>query len=315
MEEQGVVVGIDVSKAQLDTAFGAEGDVVGFGNDEQGISRLLERLSAVRPSLVVMEASGGYETAAATAIAAAGWRLAVVNPRQVREFARATGRLAKNDRIDAVTLSAFGKVIEPRVTRLPDEDALALQALLVRRQQLVAMRVQEHNRLEHAQAAMRKHIKKHIDWLDQEIGKLDVDLTAGLRKSPVWRAKDELLRSLKGIGRVTSGTLLVALPELGCLDRRTIAALVGLAPFNRDSGKMRGRRSIYGGRARIRTLLYMAATTAIRSNPVIRTFYERLKSRGKPHKVAIVACMRKMLTILNAMVRESTPWTPETKPA
>lgn len=314
MEEQGVVVGIDVSKAQLDTASGAEAELAGFANDEQGISRLLERLNAVRPSLVVMEASGGYETAAATAIAAAGWRLAVVNPRQVREFARATGRLAKNDRIDAAVLSAFGKLIEPRITRLPDEDAQALQALLVRRQQLVAMRVQEHNRLEHAQGSMRKHIKKHIDWLDQEIGKLDVDLTAGLRNSPVWRAKDELLRSFKGIGRVTSGTLMVALPELGCLDRRTIAALVGLAPFNRDSGKMRGRRSIYGGRARIRTLLYMAAVTAIRSNPVIRTFYERLKSRGKPHKVAIVACMRKMLTILNAMVRESTPWTPEIKP-
>lgn len=238
----------------------------------------------------------------------------MVNPRQVREFARATGRLAKNDRIDASVLSAFGKLIDPRITRLPDEDAQALQALLVRRQQLVAMRVQEHNRLEHAQAAMRKHIKKHIDWLDQEIGKLDIDLTAGLRKSPVWREKDELLRSFKGIGRVTSGTLMVALPELGQLDRRAIAALVGLAPFNRDSGKMRGRRSIYGGRARIRTLLYMAALTAIRSNPVIRAFYEQLKSRGKPHKVAIVACMRKTLTILNAMVRESTPWTPETKP-
>jgi transposase len=314
MEEQGVVVGIDVSKAQLDTAFGAEGEVVGFSNDEQGISRLLERMGALRPSLVVMEASGGYETAAATAIAAGGWRLAVVNPRQVREFARATGRLAKNDRIDALMLSAFGKAIEPRVTRLPDEDAQALQALLLRRQQLVAMRVQEHHRLEHAQALMRKQIKKHIDWLDQEIGKLDVDLTAGLRKSPVWRAKDELLRSLKGIGPVTSGTLMVALPELGCLDRRSIAALVGLAPFNRDSGKMRGRRSIYGGRARVRTLLYMAATSAIRTNPVIRAFYDRLKSRGKPHKVAIVACMHKMLTILNAMVRESTPWTPEIKP-
>lgn len=314
MERQDVVVGIDVSKAQLDTAFGAEGEVVGLANDAAGISQLLERLKALRPSLVVMEASGGYETAAATAIAAAGWRLAVVNPRQVRDFARATGRLAKSDQIDARILSAFGKAIEPHVTSLPDEDAQALQGLLLRRQQLVAMRAQEHQRLEHAQSVMRKNIKKHIDWLDQQIDKLDVDLTAGLRKSPAWRAKDELLRSLKGIGRITSGTLLVALPELGRLDRRAIAALVGLAPFNRDSGTMRGRRSIYGGRARIRTLLYMAATTAIRSNPVIRAFYERLKSRGKPHKVALVACMRKMLTILNAMVRESTPWTPEIKP-
>ncbi|HEU4351249.1 MAG TPA: IS110 family transposase [Burkholderiales bacterium] len=313
MERQDVVVGIDVSKARLDTAFGAEGEVVGLANDAAGISQLLEQLKALRPSLVVMEASGGYETAAATAIAAAGWRLAVVNPRQVRDFARASGRLAKSDQIDARILSAFGKAIEPHVTSLPDEDAQALQGLLLRRQQLVAMRVQEHQRLEHAHSVMRKNIKKHIDWLDQEIDKLDVDLTAGLRKSPAWRAKDELLRSLKGIGRITSGTLLVALPELGRLDRRQIAALVGLAPFNRDSGTMRGRRSIYGGRARIRTLLYMAATTAIRCNPVIRAFYERLKSRGKPHKVALVACMRKMLTILNAMVRESTPWTPETK--
>lgn len=314
MADQGVVVGIDVSKAQLDVAFGALGAIEAFVNDEQGIARLLERLSAARPSLVVMEATGGYETTPASAIAAAGWPLAVVNPRQVRQFARATGRLAKTDRIDASVLSAFGELVEPRTTRLPEEEAQALQALLVRRQQLVAMRVQEHNRLEHAQTAMRKHIKKHIDWLDQEIGKLDVDLTAGLRKSPAWRAKDELLRSFKGIGRITSGTLLVALPELGSLDRRRIAALVGLAPFNRDSGRMRGRRSIYGGRGRIRTLLYMAAVTAIRSNPVIRNFYEKLKSRGKPHKVAIVACMRKILTILNAMVRESTPWTPEIKP-
>jgi transposase len=314
MEQQDVVVGIDVSKAQLDTAFGAEAEVVGLANDAAGISQLLERLKALRPSLVVMEASGGYETAAATAIAAAGWRLAVVNPRQVRDFARATGRLAKTDRIDARILSVFGKAIEPQVTSLPDEEAQALQALLLRRQQLVTMRGQESQRLERAQSVMRKNIKKHIDWLDQEIDKLDVDLTAGLRKSPAWRAKDELLRSFKGVGRITSGTLLVALPELGRLDRRKIAALVGLAPFNRDSGAMRGRRSIYGGRARIRTLLYMAATTAIRCNPVIRAFYERLKSRGKPHKVALVACMRKMLTILNAMVRESTPWTPETKP-
>jgi transposase len=313
--EQDVVVGIDVSKAQLDTAFGAEAEVLGLVNDAAGMTQLLERLKALRPTLVVMEASGGYETAAATAIAAAGWRLAVVNPRQVRDFARATGRLAKSDQIDARILAAFGKAIAPHVTSLPDQDARALQALLLRRQQLVAMRAQEQQRLEHAQSAMRKNIKKHIDWLDQEIDKLDVDLTAGLRKSPAWRAKDELLRSLKGIGRITSGTLLVALPELGRLDRRAIAALVGIAPFNRDSGTMRGRRSLYGGRARIRTLLYMAATTAIRCNPVIREFYERLKSRGKPHKVALVACMRKMLTILNAMVRESTPWTPERKPA
>ena len=237
-------------------------------------------------------------------------RVAVVNPRQVRDFAKATGRLAKTDRIDATVIAAFGVAVEPHILQIPDEDARELQALLVRRSQLVAMRVQEGNRLGLVQGAMRKGIKKHIDWLEKEIDKLDIDLTAGLRSSPAWRAKDELLRSLKGIGPLTSGTLLVALPELGCLDRRAIAALVGLAPFNCDSGKMRGRRSIYGGRSRIRTLLYMAATSAIRSNPIIRAFYERLKSRGKPHKVAMVACMRKMLTILNAMLRDGTPWTP-----
>jgi len=315
MEQRGMVAGIDVSKAQLDTAFGADGEVIGFANDEQGIARLLERLSTVRPALVVMEASGGYETAAATAIAAAGWRLAIVNPRQVRDFARATGRLAKTDRIDARMLSAFGKAVEPQITQLPDEDAQALQGMLLRRQQLVAMRAQERQRLEHAQGPMRKQIKKHIDWLDQEIDKLDIDITAGLRQSAAWRAKDDLLRSFKGVGPITSGTLLVALPELGSLGRRAIAALVGVAPLNWDSGKMRGKRSIHGGRARIRTLLYMATTSAIRCNPVIREFYQRLKSRGKPHKVAMVACMRKVLTILNAMVRESTPWTPEIKPA
>jgi transposase len=310
-----MVAGIDVSKAQLDTAFGADGEVVGFANDEQGIARLLERLSSVRPALVVMEASGGYETAAATAIAAASWRLAIVNPRQVRDFARATGRLAKTDRIDARMLSAFGKAVEPQITQLPDEDAQALQGMLLRRQQLVAMRAQERQRLEHAQGPMRKQIKKHIDWLDHEIDRLDIDITAGLRQSAAWRAKDDLLRSFKGVGPITSGTLLVALPELGSLGRRAIAALVGVAPLNWDSGKMRGKRSIHGGRARIRTLLYMATTSAIRCNPVIREFYQRLKSRGKPHKVAMVACMRKVLTILNAMVRESTPWTPEIKPA
>ena len=309
-----VVVGIDVSKAVLDVAVLPSGEVLQFANDASGIEQLGTKLQALAADLVVMEATGGYETAVATALVASGLRVAVVNPRQIRDFARAAGRLAKTDRIDAHVIAAFGQAIEPEIVRLPDEDARALEALLVRRRQLVAMRVQEANRLSLVQGVMRKSIKAHIEWLEKEIHKLDVDLTAGLRKSPAWRAKDELLRSFKGVGPVTSGTLLVALPELGQLDRRAIAALVGLAPFNCDSGIMRGRRSIYGGRSHVRTLLYMAATTAIRRNPVIRAFYERLKSRGKPHKLAMVACMRKMLTILNAMVRQSTPWTPEIKP-
>ena len=308
------VVGIDVSKATLDVALLPSGEVLQFANDANGIEELGKKLKLAAADLVVMEATGGYETAVATALVGSGLRVAVVNPRQIRDFAKATGRLAKNDRLDAQVIAAFGQAIEPEIVRLPDEDARALEALLVRRRQLVAMRVQEVNRLGLMQGAMRKRIKAHIDWLEKEIDKLDIDLTAGLRSSPAWRAKDELLRSFKGVGPITSGTLMVALPELGQLDRRAIAALVGLAPFNRDSGVMRGRRSIYGGRSQVRTLLYMAATTAIRSNPVIRSFYERLKSRGKPHKVAMVACMRKMLTILNAMVRQSTPWTPETNP-
>ena len=305
------VVGVDVSKQFLDVSF-PDGHVERCGNDQVGIEDLAGRLKAV--DLVVMEATGGYESAVATALLGAGLRVAVVNPRQVRDFARATGRLAKTDRIDAVLIAAFGRAVEPQIVPLPDDKAKELQGLLVRRAQLVAMRVQEKNRLELMHPGMRRGIKEHIAWLEAQIDKLDIDLTAGLRSSPAWRAKDELLQSLKGVGPITSGMLLVALPELGHLDRREIASLVGVAPFNRDSGKMRGRRAIYGGRGRIRTLLYMAATSAIRWNPVIRTFYEQLKERGKPHKVAMVACMRKMLTILNAMVRDGTAWNPQIKP-
>ena len=312
--ETKMVVGIDVSKALLDVAALPSGEVLQFANEAVGIDELGKKLKAQAVDLVVMEATGGYETAVATALVAMGLRVAVVNPRQIRDFAKATGRLAKSDRIDAQVIAAFGQAIEPEIVRLPDEDAREMEALLVRRRQLVAMRVQEVNRLGLMQGAMRKNIKAHIDWLEKQIDRRDIDLTAGLRKSPAWRAKDDLLRSFKGIGPTTSSTLLIELPELGELDRREIAALVGLAPFNRDSGLMRGRRSIYGGRSHVRTMLYMAATTAIRCNPVIRPFYEQLRSRGKPHKVAMVACMRKMLTILNAMLRQSTPWTPEINP-
>lgn len=314
MNEKREVVGIDVSKPQLDVALLHAQEELQFANDAAGIEQLVKRLKTLEIGLVVTEATGGYETAVATALVAAGLRVAVVNPRQVRDFAKATGRLAKTDRIDARVIAAFGEMIEPEIRPLADEDARELEGLLVRRSQLVAMKVQESNRLGLAQPAMRKGIKKHIAWLEQEIDRLDVDLTAALRKSPAWRAKDELLQSFKGIGPLSSGTLMAGLPELGRLDRRAIAALVGVAPFNNDSGKMRGRRSIYGGRSRVRTMLYMAAASAIRFNPVIREFYQRLTARGKPHKVAMVACMRKMLTILNAMVRESTPWTPEIKP-
>jgi len=303
-----MVAGIDVSKDWLDVALGEES--LRVANEAAAMSSLVERLQTVKVELVVMEATGGYETQAASAIAVAGLKLAVVNPRQVRDFAKATGRLAKNDRIDAHVIAAFGQAIEPQITHLPDEQARELQGLLVRRSQLLGMRVQESNRLALMQGAMRKQIKSHIAWLDQAIDEVNTDLTARLRQSPVWREKDELLRSLKGIGPITSGTLMSSLPELGELDRRSIAALVGVAPFNRDSGAFRGRRAIWGGRAHVRHVLYMAAIAAVRSNPVIKPFYERLIARGKPHKVAMVACMRKMLTILNAMMRSNTPWTP-----
>jgi|AP12_2_1047962.scaffolds.fasta_scaffold02458_4 transposase len=310
MNQTRVVAGIDVSKGRLDVALLPGSERLQFGNDAAGIGELVKQLQAAKAELVVMEATGGYETAPATAIAGAGLRLAVVNPRQVRDFARATGRLAKTDRIDAELIGAFAQAVEPQITALPDEDTRALEALLVRRAQLIAMRTQESNRLALTQGVMRKQIKTHIAWLDRAIGSLDTDLTAKLRNSPAWRARDDLLQSMKGVGPITSGTLMSALPELGHLDRRAIAALVGVAPFNRDSGTLRGRRTIWGGRARVRSVLYMAATSAVRSNPVIRACYQRLIERGKPHKVAMVACMRKMLTILNAMARTNTPWTP-----
>jgi transposase len=303
-----VVAGIDVSKKWLDVAIGS--DALRIANEPVEMDALIERLRGAQVELVVMEATGGYETQAASALAGAGLRLAVVNPRQVRDFAKATGRLAKNDRIDAQVIAAFGRAVEPEVVRLPDEQARELQELLMRRGQLVGMRVQESNRLGLVRGPMRKQIKGHIAWLDRAIDELNVDLTARLRQSAVWREKDELLRSLKGIGPITSGTLSAALPELGQLNRRAIAALVGVAPFNRDSGTLRGRRVIWGGRAQVRQVLYMAAISAIRCNPVIKPFYERLIGRGKAHKVAVVACMRKMLTILNAMVRSNTHWTP-----
>jgi transposase len=256
MNAQGLVVGIDVSKDWLDVAMGSES--LRMANDAEGIDELVSRVRAAGAQLVVMEATGGYETQAATAIAGAGLRL----------------------------------------------------GLIARRSQLVGMRVQESNRLTLMKGAMRKQIKAHIAWLDKAIDEVNTDLRARLRTSAAWREKDELYRSMKGVGPITSSTLTASLPELGTLDRRAIAALVGVAPFNRDSGTFRGRRTIWGGRAQVRHILYMAAFTAIRSNPVIKDFYERLIGRGKPHKVALVACMRKMITILNAMARSNTPWNP-----
>jgi transposase len=315
MTEERKVVGIDVSKATLDCAAVPSRAPFQVTNESAGIAQLLEHLATLKPDLVVLEASGGYETAAATALAGALWRVAVVNPRQVRDFAKATGKLAKTDRIDARVLAEFGVAIDPQVTQLPDADTKALQGLLSRRSQLVAMRTQELNRVTQAAVTVRPQIKDHIAWLNEAIRKCDIDLTAKLRTSPAWKAKEDLLRSMPGIGPINSRMMLAGLPELGRLNRQKISALVGLAPFNRDSGKFKGQRKIWGGRAQIREALYMAALTARRCNPVVRPLYERLTARGKPHKVAMVACMRKMLTILNTMAKNNVHWNPKLKTA
>lgn len=309
------VVGIDVSKTMLDCIGSSNAQFFQVANDATGIEELIKRCQELKPDLIVLEASGGYETAAATRLAGALFRVAVVNPRQVRDFAKATGQLAKTDRIDARILAQFGLAIDPQVTRLPDEDVRALQGLLARRSQLVAMRTQEFNRVAQSTGTLRTQIKDHITWLNQAIRACDIDLTAKLRTSPVWKAKEDLLRSMPGIGVINSRMLMAGLPELGQLNRQKISALVGVAPFNRDSGKFKGQRKIWGARAQIRQALYMAALTATRCNPVIRELYERLTARGKPHKVALVACMRQMLTILNTMVKNHVHWQPKLQTA
>jgi transposase len=311
MTEPCKVVGIDVCKAALDCQERPTRKSLQVGNDELGMPQLVAWLQQLQPDLVVFEASGGYETRAATAVAGAGLRVAVVNPRQVRDFAKAMGILAKTDRIDAGVIAQFGMAIDPQVSALPDEDTRALQGLLARRSQLVAMRTQEQNRLAHSAAALRSHIKEHIAWLNEAIGRCDIDLTAKLRSCPAWKAKDDLFRSMPGIGPMNSRMMMACLPELGRLNRQKISALVGVAPFNCDSGPVKGKRRIWGGRAQVRECLYMAAETARRWNPVIRPLYERLIARGKPHKVAIVACMRKMLIILNSMARNNSRWNPK----
>ena len=262
------------------------------------------RLQALTPALVVLEATGGLELE----LAAAALPVVVVNPRQVRDFARATGRLAKTDALDAAVLAHFGEAVRPPLRALRDAESLALKALLGRRQQLVTMLVAERNRRGAAGAAVRPRIEAHIAWLEQERSELEDELRQTLQRSPVWRERDQLLRSVRGVGEQLSLTLLAELPELGRLNRRAIAALVGVAPFNRDSARMRGRRTIWGAPARVRAMLYMGALSASRHNPVIRDCYQRLLAAGKPKKVALTACMRKLLVILNAMLKHHTPW-------
>ena len=300
-------VGIDVSKAQLDVALGDNEGTFSIANDEHGIRELLKRLTP-GADLVILEATGGLEVAVAGALATAGIAVAVVNPRQVREFARATGRLAKTDRLDAQVLARFGEAVKLPVRPLKDEQAQALEALVVRRSQLVAMLTAEKNRRANAARVIRRSIDEHIRWLEKRLSGFDDELAELIRETPLWRKRDELLRSVPGVGKVLSSTLLAHLPELGALNRKQIAALAGLAPFNRDSGSLHGSRCIWGGRAQVRRVLYMAVVAAVRSNPVIKNFYTQLRARGKFPKSALTACMRKLLVILNAMLHNKTHW-------
>jgi transposase len=282
-----------------------------LANDAGGVAELVARLAPLRPALVVLEATGGLEHPAAAALALAGLPVAVVNPRQAHDFAKATGRLAKTDAIDAGALALFAERVRPEPRPLPDEEARALDALVQRRRQLLDMRAAEQNRLGAATAAkVRASLQAHIDWLSKQLDKVDKELAAAVEASPVWRAKDELLRSIKGVGPALSRTLLAALPELGALTRQEVAALAGLAPLNRDSGRRKGTRCIGGGRAEVRSLLYMAALSAARYNPALRAFSERLRRAGKAAKVRLVAVARKLLTIANAVLRDGRPWQP-----
>lgn len=308
-------VGIDVAKAQLDVAVEGQAGVEQVANDEQGIGRLAQQWQATPPTLVVVEATGGYELALVGALGAAGIPVVVVNPRQVRDFARATGQLAKTDRIDARVLARFAAVIRPTVHPLATETQQDLDAVLSRRRQLRDMLTAEQMRLAHpATRTVRHSLRKHIAYLERELHATDHDLGELIKASPVWREADDLLQSVPGVGDVTARTLIAGLPELGTLDRRAIAKLVGVAPLNHDSGQHRGQRRIWGGRADIRHVLYMAALVAARRNPVIRAFYQRLRAAGKPAKVALVACMRKLLTILNTILKTKRPWQPEPAP-
>lgn len=302
-----VFIGIDVSQARLDLAV-RPGNTWSAPHDESAIAALVEQFTRLRPTLIVLEATGGVEVPLTSALATAGLPVVVVNPRQVRDFARASGLLAKTDALDAQVLAQFAEVMRPQPRPLPDADARTLAALLTRRRQLVEMLTAEKNRLLSASASIRKSLRAHIAWLERELERTDTELTNAIQQSPIWREKDELLRSVPGVGPVLTSTLLANLPELGTLTNKQIAALVGVAPLNRDSGTLRGRRTVWGGRAQVRAVLSMSAIVAARFNPVIRTFYERLQRAGKAKKVALTACMRKLLTILNAMLKHRTPW-------
>lgn len=302
-------IGIDVSKERLDVHLRPSGEAFAVGRDGESLAALIDRLAALGPALVVLEATGGFEVTVAASLAAAGMPLAVVNPRQIRDFARATGQLAKTDALDAKVIARFAETIRPEPRPVPDEQARALGELVARRRQLVEMMIAERNRRRQLTSRrLIKGVERLLAALQKELSELEADLGDSIRGTPVWRERDELLRSVPGIGPIVARTLIADLPELGSLDRKQIAALVGVAPLNRDSGTMRGKRTTFGGRAKVRCVLYMAALVASRRNPVLKAFYQRLLQAGKAKKLALTAVMRKLLTILNAMVRDNKRW-------
>jgi transposase len=303
-----IFVGIDVSKAWLDIAVHERVETFRAGNEDAGIANLVKRMQELKPTLIVLEPTGGFEMLVVAELTHAGLPAVVVNARRIRDFARATGRLAKTDKLDAKVLAHFASAVRPALRSLRSDEEEQLAALLTRRRQVVDMLTVEKNRLVTVRAKMRTDIQAHIQWLSISLKDLDKEIEDFIESMPAWKEKDALLQSVPGVGPVTSATMLGILPELGKLNRQQIAALVGVAPVNKDSGKKQGRRRVYGGRADVRSVLYMAALSAKKFNPVIRIFYERLIKQGKEKKVALTACMRKLLVILNAMMRSNQPW-------
>jgi transposase len=310
MANSDLFVGIDVSKSELQVAVRPEGKAMTFANTDDGIALLIDYLKPLRPSLVVLEATGGLEISLVNAMAVKEFPVVVVNARQVRDFAKAIGRLAKTDRIDADVIAQFADALRPPVRPLKDEETQRLHALNSRRRQLVSMIRSEQNRLSSAPKWTQKEIQTHLRWLRKALDKMDRDISDLIKGSPMWREKEAILRSFKGVGPVTSATLLAALPELGTIGSKSLSALIGVAPLNRDSGQLRGKRAVWGGRDNVRSVLYMATMSAIRFNPAISSFYNRLKGAGKPHKVAMTACMHKTIVILNSMIKNKTYWHP-----
>jgi len=308
MNKNLLFVGIDVAKKTLDIAVRPSGETWTIKNEEKEITSLVKKLKKLKPELIVLEATGGLEIPVTSALASAGLPVVVMNPRQIRDFAKATGKLAKTDRIDAQILALFADKIRPQTKPLKDEQERELEALVARRRQLVGMLTMEKNRLSNAPRGVRGDIKAHIEWLEKRLSEVDKNLGKLIQSTPIWREKDKILQSTPGVGNVLSTTLLASLPELGHLNRKAIAALVGVAPLNRDSGQMRGIRMVWGGRAQVRTVLYMATLSAVRFNPPIQRFHKKLRDSGKKPKVAFTACMRKLLVILNTMIKNNSAW-------